>query len=352
MEQKRIDKDLPLVSIIIPVYNVEKYLPECMESIIKQTYSKLEIILVDDGSTDKSPALCDDYALKDKRIKVIHKENGGLISAWMAGVRVSLGEYLLFVDSDDWIENVMVEELLTYAVGEVKEVICCNYIMEKVGKKKSIPVKQGMNPGIYERNEIEKNILPYLLGQETRPIHFSRCMKLISRQLVIQNMEYLNYKVTMGEDVTIILPVLLDAERIVILEEGYYYHYRILDSSMAHKYQPDLHKKIRDLGLQLGETVEKKISESGRRKLFLEALKKEYIFLMFYVLKNELRGPGKGRTERIAAITKEEKDIMRLWDTKVEVSGKAGYLLYFIWKKPDIIRVTIGRVVISIFDRV
>ena len=101
----------PLISVIVPVYNVEKYLPRCIDSILNQTYKNLEIILVDDGSPDNCPAICDEYATKDSRIKVVHKKNGGLSAARNAGLKVAEGKFVGFVDSDDYIENNMYETL-------------------------------------------------------------------------------------------------------------------------------------------------------------------------------------------------------------------------------------------------
>ena len=104
----------PIVSIIIPIYNVEKYLNRCLDSILNQTYRNIEVILVDDGSPDKCPLICDDYSRKDERVRVIHKKNGGLSSARNAGLNSSpKGNYITFVDSDDWIENNTIE----YCVG-------------------------------------------------------------------------------------------------------------------------------------------------------------------------------------------------------------------------------------------
>ena len=94
----------PLVSVIVPVYNVAPYLEQCLDSIVNQTYRNLEIILVDDGSTDESGAICDRYAEQDSRIKVVHKENGGQSSARNVALDMMMGEWVLFVDSDDWIE--------------------------------------------------------------------------------------------------------------------------------------------------------------------------------------------------------------------------------------------------------
>ena len=104
--------ELPKVSIIVPCWGVEKYLDRCVESLVNQTLTDIEIILVDDGSTDNCPAMCDRWAEKDSRIKVIHKENGGLSSARNAGLDACTGDYIGFVDSDDWIEPDMYEYLL------------------------------------------------------------------------------------------------------------------------------------------------------------------------------------------------------------------------------------------------
>lgn len=341
----------PLVSIIIPVYNAEQYLNECMESVLHQTYSELDIVLVDDGSKDGSSGMCDEYAKNDSRIRVLHKENGGLMSAWMAGVRVAKGDYLAFVDSDDWIELNMMEELINYIDSSYKEIICSNYIIEKTEKKQSIKVKQSMQPGIYGREAIEKSLFPQMLGMEERRIHSSRCMKLISKALITENMQYVNQQITMGEDLSIMFPAILDAERIVVVEEGFFYHYRFVDASMAHKYNPKLHEKISLLYKTLWQVIEKKISNPDKRKMFLEGLKKEYIFLLFLVLKNELRGPGKNLVLRIQDILKNAKEENALEKVNVDISGKANKLLYFIWKNPNVIRVTIGRIVIKIFDR-
>ena len=102
----RIEKNNQIkISIIVPVYNVENYIHRCLDSLMDQTYKNLEIILVDDGSTDSSGIICDEYSKKDRRIQVIHKKNGGLVSARKAGILLATGEYSTYVDSDDWIED-------------------------------------------------------------------------------------------------------------------------------------------------------------------------------------------------------------------------------------------------------
>lgn len=124
--------ETPLVSVVVPVYKVEQELPRCMESLLSQTYTNIEIILVDDGSPDNCPSICDEYAANDSRVRVIHKENGGLSDARNAGITVIKGEWFLFVDSDDYLEHDAVEHFITdlkridfdadIAVGVVKEI--------------------------------------------------------------------------------------------------------------------------------------------------------------------------------------------------------------------------------------
>lgn len=117
----------PLISVIVPIYNVEKYLPRCINSIIHQSYTNLEIILVDDGSPDNCAAICDDYANRDSRIHVIHKKNGGLSDARNIGFEHSTGEYIAFIDSDDYVHPQMLEILYQLSLEEHSEIAVCNF---------------------------------------------------------------------------------------------------------------------------------------------------------------------------------------------------------------------------------
>lgn len=118
-----------LISIIVPIYKVEKYLDKCVDSIVNQTYQNLEIILVDDGSPDNCPRMCDDWAKKDSRIKVVHKPNGGLSDARNAGMKIATGEYVAFIDSDDWLDLNMVETLFNEAVASDSDIVACGIRM-------------------------------------------------------------------------------------------------------------------------------------------------------------------------------------------------------------------------------
>ena len=118
-----------VISVIVPVYKVEQYLPQCIESIINQTYRNLEIILIDDGSPDNCGKICEEYAQKDKRIKVFHKKNGGLSDARNYGIARASGEYLAFVDSDDWIEPDMYEVLVNWIEDHQTDIVSCGFFL-------------------------------------------------------------------------------------------------------------------------------------------------------------------------------------------------------------------------------
>lgn len=123
-----------LISIILPIYNVDSYLKKCIESVLNQTYSNIEIILVDDGSTDNSPLICDEYKKKDSRVRTIHKKNGGLSDARNCGINLSTGKYLTFIDSDDYVSEDYVEYLYNLIKKNNTKISCCGHYIVKKNK--------------------------------------------------------------------------------------------------------------------------------------------------------------------------------------------------------------------------
>lgn len=165
------------VSIIIPIYNVEKYINKCIQSIIDQTYSNLEIILVDDGSIDRCSKICDEYANKDKRIKVIHKQNGGLSSARNIGIDISSGEYILFIDADDYIHESTVEILIKKAISKNADIVHFNFqYVDEEGNKINIKNKN------LDDNKI-LNSYETICEYAKKSIIVMACTKLYKREL-------------------------------------------------------------------------------------------------------------------------------------------------------------------------
>lgn len=222
-----------MVSVIVPIYNIEEFVGNCIESITAQTYRDLEIILVDDGSTDKSGVICDKYARTDNRIKVIHKENGGLVSARKAGLRVAKGEYISYVDGDDWIENEMYQKLLE--MNRTADIIAFA-AYEEYGKGERRGLKKNtVREGIYEEekdryqlydcmmvngNFYENGILTFLWA------------KLIKRELLLDCQMNVPDIISYAEDAACVYPCLLKAHSIYISNE-ILYHYRIRSGSMV-----------------------------------------------------------------------------------------------------------------------
>lgn len=205
-----------LLSVIVPVYNVEAYLPRCVDSILSQTHQNLELILVDDGARDNSGAICDDYAARDSRVKVIHQENGGLSSARNAGLDVAKGEYIAFVDSDDWVTTDAYAHLLDLAEKyEVKLVCGGRYdVNEKTGAK-----TVGLCPEQETVISAEELVGRIFLWDGCDS---SACDKLYHRS-ILENYRFPEGKVC--EDVPVTYKIVLSAERVAMSDRPFYHYY-------------------------------------------------------------------------------------------------------------------------------
>lgn len=332
----------PIISIIVPVYNAKEYLKRCVDSLIAQAYTSKEIILVNDGSTDGSEKICNDYSEQYSTVQVVHKENGGLMSAWMTGVKASKGKYLCFVDSDDWIENNMLQEMSKYLTGIHAEIIVCNYTIDIEGEK-PIPQNNILSPGIYENIILKEEIFPQLLGNETRLVSFSRCMKLVSRELYEDNMKFCNPQIRMGEDVNIMFPVLLDAERLVIMKDAYFYHYYFNYNSMVHKYDAELYYNIRKLYQVIKNVATEKCRQSELCAIMQQRADMEYIYLLMLAVKNEARGNKEGYYRSIVSICKDTDTARIIKETRVQVKKKSNQLIYLSMKHPNHLTITLLR---------
>lgn len=171
----------PLISVIVPVFDVEAYLSKCLDSIIHQSYTNLEIVLVDDGSTDSCPQKCDDYAKSDSRIRAIHKEHGGLSSARNAGLDVANGEFLAFADSDDWLELDMYEQMITVAIENQADLVTCDVNKWKYGRN----IHHTISRNTGKRTIIEDNDeLFYHILKPNPAIKFEVWNKLFRRSII------------------------------------------------------------------------------------------------------------------------------------------------------------------------
>lgn len=337
------------ISLIVPVYNAEDYLKRCVDSLLHQIYKNLEIILIDDGSTDQSGKICDEYERENGTVRVIHKENGGLVSAWKCGVKESTGEYLCFIDSDDWADAQMVSEMADHLTGSRREIISSDYVIEYTSGN-SRKIYQELPPGEYTQKALKESVLYTLLGQEKRPVCLSRCMKLISRELIVQNMKYSDPAIRMGEDVTIMFPALVDCERLVIMDHKIYYHYFYADASMVHGYDPGLYRNIQ----QLHEIIDRVLSDKFSGTMLEEMRKgaqQEYLLLLLLVLKNEARGNPKGYRRNILEVCRSGEIKRAVKFVDISVSEKANRLLYLVLRHPNHLTVSLLRAAVILYYR-
>lgn len=214
----------PAISVIVPVFNMETLLSRCLDSLLAQTFGDFEVLIVDDGSTDRSPRICDDYADRDSRVKVLHKKNGGVASARQTGLDTAIGEFVIHVDPDDWVEPTMLQELHAKAVSEDADVVICDYYVDT--KEKTSLVKQ--QPSALDAKTILKELFQQL--------HGSCCNKLVKR--VCYNKFEIHFQIGLNycEDLlTWIQMFQHDELRIAYLPKAFY-HYVQHTNSITHVY--------------------------------------------------------------------------------------------------------------------
>lgn len=250
------------VSIVIPVYNMEKYLQRCMESVLAQTLKEIEIILVDDGGSDCSVQMCDEYSEKYSNIVVLHKENGGLTSAWKAGSRLAKGAYIGYVDSDDFIEADMYERLYTAAKREVADIACCGLKHIYENDSKRMWTEQMEFPqDVFDVDELKEQVFPVLINDGSfmgRHLQPNRVTKLVRRELVLSNLEMCSNHVSIGEDYQFSLCMFLDAQKVVILRDYFPYYYYMNDDSMTMRHDQNYMQKIKIMKENLSRIAKEK----------------------------------------------------------------------------------------------
>lgn len=235
-------KDKPLISVIVPIYMIDRYIGICIESIINQTYENLEIILVDDGSKDRCGVICDLFAKKDNRIKVIHKENGGLVSARKAGLEISTGELIGYVDGDDWIEPTFYEKLYEDMVASDADVVCAGQSRDLFNK--SVHFINNLPVGVYENESLNQLISGMMsFGDFFRHGVFTYVWnKLFKRKVLFDYQMNVDNRITVGEDGAVVYPVICACKRVCITNHTLY-HYRQREDSML-KQSDNIEKEI------------------------------------------------------------------------------------------------------------
>lgn len=219
-------------SVVMPVYKVEKYLPHAIESVLNQTFGDFELILVNDGSPDNCPQICEDYKGKDTRIKVVHKENGGLASARIAGIKAAEGEYVFNLDSDDLIENDTLECAHRIIKDTACEIVSFSYRWVKNGKTVNI-TNDCLKEGLYTESDIEKYIYPKILMDENMEhVSYYLSGKAVKREFLLPHQLGVNEKISLGEDLCCTFSCYLKAKSVYISKKTAYL-YNVREDSLS-----------------------------------------------------------------------------------------------------------------------
>lgn len=247
-----------LISVIIPVYNIEKYVEKCINSIISQTYRNIELIIVDDGSTDNSPAICDKLAEKDERIKIIHTKNSGLSEARNTGIEAANGQYLMFIDGDDFVDINMIKKMYEVLLSDKSDMVLCDYeYVDEEGKvitreKKEIFDKRKdsvvLNEEMYWKNYYEYDCIYYVIS----------CNKLYKRT-IFNNIRFPKGK--LHEDEFVFHRVLNECNRISCIRDKFYKYMQRDNSIMA--------KKISIANLSFIDAIEDRIEYLIRTEQYM-----------------------------------------------------------------------------------
>lgn len=312
-----------LISIIIPVFNAEKTLSKCLDSVQNQTYRELEIILVNDGSTDQSGLICDEYSRRDNRFVVIHKKNGGVSSARNMGLEIANGKYIGFVDPDDWIELTMFENLFNLLSNYQADMSICGYFKEK-------------NDGTQLNNIMKSKIIRYNQNEALNAILDSNgfkgylCNKLFSKDLIRRNNIYFNEEIHFCEDLLFNCQYIMKSKTI-IYDTTPFYHYLIHENNASQTQYSN--KKLTSL-----KALEKIVDILDADEITRVKFKNYYMHMNISLLMNGIH--EKKVTKNVIKQLKKnlfKYHINSLSNNYVKLTCIMGRintnLLYLIWKK-------------------
>lgn len=235
-----------LFSVIVPIYKIEKYLKRCIDSVLSQTYGGYELILVDDGSPDNCPQICDDYAKIDDRIKVIHKKNGGLVSARQAGIMEAAGDYIFHLDGDDSLCPDALENAYKVIQETKADMVSFSYRCNINGEIGDV-VDDLVPEGLYDKTRIEEQIYPKLLSDKNmQHLFYFLWGKAIKRELAVKHQLAVNPAISLGEDLSCVVPCFLEAETVYMSKKAIYL-YTIRNDSISTDFKTAQITQIEDV---------------------------------------------------------------------------------------------------------
>ena len=293
--------DKKLISVIVTAYNIKDYLPRCLESLLGQTYERLEIIVVDDGSTDGTAEICDRFAAKNEQIKVIHRENGGPSAARNAGLKIAQGEYIGYVDGDDWVEPDMYEKMLAACLDTGAQIAICTYREVGEGAKEIHPTGNRIELSREEALEM------YICGDEQYHIYHSVWSKLFERKLIA------DISFTEGrksEDIMYTTWALTKAGKCVFLDTPYYNYMVDRQTSIMNS---QIHERRFQDEIPFWKEQRGYLYGLGMKELAQKASYQFYRRMLFYYVDFRDRGMKDSGKQLIAFLKSEKKEIQQVY---------------------------------------
>lgn len=322
-----------MISVIVPIYNVKRYLRQCVESICHQTYTDLEVILVDDGSSDGSSEICDEYQKIDDRVVVLHQKNKGIVSARKAGIQVAHGQYIAYVDGDDWIERDMFEKLYGKIAGSGADIVMCGHFNDTGDVSKE--AYHDFRGGCYGKKQLAETIYPEMITGRAFfdwKVYPALWDKLFKRESIMPYQMEVDERLKMGEDAACTYPALLNADSIYILHECLY-HYRQTTVSMV--------KNIQDYTIEKMQfqTLYQSVSQRFGRDKDIFDLRKQWLKYVLFLMIPRSDGLYRGYGE--LGFLFPFKDVYRGSNIVLYGAGTYGQRLYRFLKKTDFCRVVL-----------
>lgn len=234
------DKDK--VSIVVPVYNIEKYITRCVDSLLNQTYKNIEVICVDDGSKDKSLSILNEYAKKDSRLVIISKENGGVSSARNLGIKKARGEYITFVDGDDFIDINMIEEMINIQKETNADIVKCSYVKDYIYKQ--IPYNMNLENeiNVYDSSNIEELYNHFM----KKYILNSMCCQIIKTEIIKDNNLCVDTNYVYGEDARFNYELYTNIKKAILIDRPYYHYFYNDNSATTIKSEEKITRRIKE----------------------------------------------------------------------------------------------------------
>lgn len=286
------------LSIIVPIYNAEEYLCQCIDSILAQQFSDYELILINDGSRDTSGEICERYKQQYDNIIYIYQENAGVVSARISGINIANGYYIGFVDADDWIDKEYFQSMICVAQEYSLDVVCSKYLESYETEELEAPNQQESGYYTGERlNNLKENMM-YMSPYFSFGIYPSLWSKVIKREYLLKWQLKVPHNITLGEDAAVFYSIMLnECKKVYIINENFGYHYRQTADSMVHKFNENLTENVMELMLYFEKIFKYEKME------FLKQKQLYYFMLIKWCIGNELN--SENRTTQIISNIKQ-----------------------------------------------